>query len=40
VKMCTDPNFDVSVDSVIRSTDEASKWAKKFLFNIWSKGGK
>jgi hypothetical protein len=40
MKTCTDPNFEVPVDSVRRSTVEASEWGKKFLSDIWSKGGK
>jgi hypothetical protein len=30
VKMCTKPNFKVSVDSVKMSIVKASEWAKKF----------
>lgn len=40
VKACTEPNFEVSANSVRRSTAEASEWSKKFLSDIWSKGGK
>lgn len=40
VKACTEPNFKVSANSVRRSTAEASEWSKKFLSDIWSKGGK
>jgi hypothetical protein len=34
MKTCTDPNFEVPVDSVRRSTVEASEWGKKFLSDI------
>jgi hypothetical protein len=40
VKTCTKPDFKVSTDNVQRSTVEASKWSKKFLFDIWKEGGK
>jgi hypothetical protein len=35
-----DPNFEVSMETIRRSTVEDSEWGKKFLSDIWSKGGK
>jgi hypothetical protein len=40
LKVCTDPDFRVSADHVRISTNEASKWTKKFLSDIWKKGRK
>jgi hypothetical protein len=40
VKTCTKLDFKVSADNVRRSTFEASKWSKKFLFDIWKESGK
>jgi hypothetical protein len=40
MKTCIDPNFEVSVENVKRSTIEALERGMKFLYDIWSKGGK
>lgn len=40
IKACSEPDFDVSAENVRRSTTEASEWGRKFLSDIWSKGGK
>lgn len=40
MKTYTYPNFEVSIENVRSSTTEASEWGKKFLADIWSKGGK
>jgi hypothetical protein len=40
MKTCTDLDFEVSIENVWMSTAEASEWGKKFLDDIWSKGGK
>jgi hypothetical protein len=40
VRDCTDPDFRVSADHVQRSNVEALEWSKKFLSEIWRRGGK
>ncbi|KAL5647158.1 hypothetical protein ACJX0J_041513, partial [Zea mays] len=40
IKACSEPDFEVSAENVRRLTAEASEWGRKFLSDIWSKGGK
>jgi hypothetical protein len=40
MKTCIDSDFEVSVENIKRSTIEALEQGKKFLSDIWSKGGK
>lgn len=40
VRACTEPGFEVSANTVRRSTVEASEWGNKFLYDIWTTGRK
>jgi hypothetical protein len=40
IRVCTDPDFRVSIDHVRRSTIEALEWSKKFLYEIWKRDRK
>jgi hypothetical protein len=37
---CLDPNFKLSLENMRRSSTEATTWGKKFLLDVWTKGGK
>jgi hypothetical protein len=40
MKACTCPNFKISFEKRKKVISKASEWRKKFLLDVWTKGGK